>query len=358
MKTVWTIAILFCSITAVAADMDPSQVLKDARVLMDEGKYEEALQKHIWYHNHALDKGNAQYGVRLSFALSDWVALGKKYPKAREALLDIRDDKTSILMDGFGSKGLFDDVASINNKYGEDAKTFSLFKELDRSRPVLARECWIIVKDIALQSDDDVLIDKYSEMEAEQLRSQMAPKPPGIMTSPLVGEWVPRTTSKGGMGGTLSLSSDFTAVRTFGAILSYRYRLEGDILSTFDEKGSLVKKEQVVSAGSTLTLKNMTSGEEETYKRTDPTGGSGIVGKWQGKYSSHSEKILHFTENNNFYFSVPAFSMTGTYSVDGDVLKETFPKRDENRSVIQLDNDNLTLTNPENGKTEKYRRKK
>ena len=35
------------------------------------------------------------YGVRLSFALSDWVELGTLYPKALDTLKGIRAEKTS-----------------------------------------------------------------------------------------------------------------------------------------------------------------------------------------------------------------------------------------------------------------------
>ena len=40
-----------------------------------EGRYEVALQKHIWYHENALQLGKGQGGVRLSFVLSDWLEL-------------------------------------------------------------------------------------------------------------------------------------------------------------------------------------------------------------------------------------------------------------------------------------------
>src|SRR5262249_45924751 len=100
-----------------------SDPLDEAKLLSEQGKYEEALQKHIWLHDHVLEQQPAYYGVRLSFALSEWMELGKKYPKALEALKDIRDKKTARLVAGEQDVNLFDDVQSINEHLDEPAAT-------------------------------------------------------------------------------------------------------------------------------------------------------------------------------------------------------------------------------------------
>jgi hypothetical protein len=50
----------------------------------------------------------------LSFAHSDWVELGKVYPKAFHTLRRIRDEKTSRLLAGQADRHLFHDIESIN----------------------------------------------------------------------------------------------------------------------------------------------------------------------------------------------------------------------------------------------------
>src|SRR4051812_22582627 len=67
-----------------AADVE--RALEDAEKFAREGKYQQALERHIWYHENALKYDQAQFGVRLSFALSDWAELGKVYPPAKVAL--------------------------------------------------------------------------------------------------------------------------------------------------------------------------------------------------------------------------------------------------------------------------------
>src|SRR5687768_8592736 len=50
------------------------------------GKYNEALARHIWFHNHILEYDIAWAGVRLSYALNDWKKLGNKYEPAKDSL--------------------------------------------------------------------------------------------------------------------------------------------------------------------------------------------------------------------------------------------------------------------------------
>src|SRR5262245_62591983 len=95
-----------------AGDPDPQQVLEEARDLAAQGRYEEALQKHLWFHENALKYDPDLSAVRLSFALGYWVELGEEYPKAREALVAIRDRGDQALRAGDRSFELFHEVAA------------------------------------------------------------------------------------------------------------------------------------------------------------------------------------------------------------------------------------------------------
>ena len=110
------------------------KALDDARRFADEGRYDEALEKHIWFHEHALDHDSSFYGVRLSFALSDWVELGQLYPKALAKLREIRDMKTALLELGDEDEELFHDVSAINRELGDHEETVTIFKILDVKR--------------------------------------------------------------------------------------------------------------------------------------------------------------------------------------------------------------------------------
>jgi len=47
--------------------------LDAAKNLALQQKFDAALKKHIWFHNYALKIRKSLYGVRLSFALADWI---------------------------------------------------------------------------------------------------------------------------------------------------------------------------------------------------------------------------------------------------------------------------------------------
>jgi hypothetical protein len=129
-------------------------VFDEARTLARQGKYEEALQKHLWFHENALNHDHSLAGVRLSFALADWIKLGDKYPKAREALVAICDKNTKAISAGNGSFELFYDVSAINGYLGKAPNTVALFKTLHEKQPALAKRCYDVAeKDLAARGD-------------------------------------------------------------------------------------------------------------------------------------------------------------------------------------------------------------
>jgi hypothetical protein len=136
---------------------DVQKVLTDARNLASDGRYEEALQRHLWYHNHALEFHPSHAGVRLSFALSYWMELAGRYPKAKQALVEIRDRGTSEFASGGGSFVLFTEVSAINREFGQQDATLALFKSIQSLNPKLARECYPTVEDLLMEKGEYAL---------------------------------------------------------------------------------------------------------------------------------------------------------------------------------------------------------
>jgi tetratricopeptide (TPR) repeat protein/predicted Ser/Thr protein kinase len=137
---------------------DVNKIWNDAKDLMEQGKYEDSLQRHLWYFNHALEYDQGQTGVRLSFALSQWVELGRRYPKAKQALLEIRDRDTQLLASGQGYANLFSDVNSINNYLGQDDATVALFKTIYQTDNRLAKECYFWAENLLIQHGEYELL--------------------------------------------------------------------------------------------------------------------------------------------------------------------------------------------------------
>jgi len=145
----------------VPANPDPQKILQEAEADTRAGRYEDSLAKHVWFHEHALKIQPAQYGVRLSFALSDWVELGKSYPRALEKLKSIRDADSDQIKAGKGTRPLFHDFESINKYCVEQSKTKNVFVWLDTNQPAFAKEVFDIAEPDLIEAKEYGLCGRY-----------------------------------------------------------------------------------------------------------------------------------------------------------------------------------------------------
>lgn len=141
-----------------------------ARTLAREGRYEEALQEHLWFHEHVLEEEPAFAAVRLSYALSYWAELGQAYPKARAALEAIRARAAASLRTGAGSWNTFHELASIDQWLGREERTYALFCELAQSNPALAERCAALALPCVLAARDYALAERYLGEPLRDLR--------------------------------------------------------------------------------------------------------------------------------------------------------------------------------------------
>jgi serine/threonine protein kinase len=133
---------------------DLQKILGDAKDFMSKGAYEEALQRHIWYHNHALEIDPAHSAVRLSFALSDWMELARRYPKAKQALIEIRDNKTQEIAEGRGYSEMVQEVQAINHELQDDDATYALFKTIREKDPKLAGQSYFYLETLLVSKGE------------------------------------------------------------------------------------------------------------------------------------------------------------------------------------------------------------
>lgn len=134
--------------------------LSEIRKLITDGKYEEALQKHLWFHEES-KKSAGMGGVRLSYALSQWKDLGSKYPKALDAFKGIRDRHEKTLLAGQSGFSAFHEYAAFNDKLKEDDKTYKLFKTLHTKYPSTASDCFRVAMDLVIEHKDYELCAAY-----------------------------------------------------------------------------------------------------------------------------------------------------------------------------------------------------
>jgi hypothetical protein len=141
-------------------------VLERARAARLEGRHEDALRDHLWFHENALSIEPGLAGVRLSFALRDWIYLAEQFPLARQALQGLRDRDTMRLLNGTDSPGaaqrdLFRDIVAINSALGQERATHDLFVRLDIQAPDLAGQCADLALPAMAAAEDFTLARRY-----------------------------------------------------------------------------------------------------------------------------------------------------------------------------------------------------
>jgi predicted Ser/Thr protein kinase len=140
---------------------DPNKVRNEANELRAKGQYQAALDRYRWYWDHALEYQPSLSGVRLSFLLSDWVELGRRYPAAQQALLDLRARDTQAFLAGRGHFDLFMDVSSLNECLQDEEATYKLFKKIQQQDAALAGQCFLVVEPLLVKHGDYALCFKY-----------------------------------------------------------------------------------------------------------------------------------------------------------------------------------------------------
>lgn len=129
---------------------DLQKIRDEIKSLMDQGRYEDALQRQIWYFNHALEYGELN-PVRLSFGIMNWAELGRRYPKAKQAMIEFRDRDVREFSAGEGYSELFLEVQSLDRELHADDATLALFENIGRQDKPLAGQCYFYVQGALMQ---------------------------------------------------------------------------------------------------------------------------------------------------------------------------------------------------------------
>ena len=150
-----------------SAYTDPEKVFDAALQDHRDGNFGEALRKHIWFHQYAVEYQSSLHGVRLSYALSDWRCLASKYPEALVALTYFSDKAEEKIKEGVDVYSAFNDFESINGELADEERTVSLFMWLDSNSPELAKRVSGLAQPALIDAGKFSLIGKYLDVEKE-----------------------------------------------------------------------------------------------------------------------------------------------------------------------------------------------
>ena len=145
---------------------DPRAILKEAREDAISGKFEHALAKHLWFHNNALKYRRSLYGVRLSFALSDWKRLSNVYPPALDKMREVRDKAEEYVQNGVQAYNYFHDFESLNEQLGDEGDTVRLFVWLDNNKPETAFSVYRLAQPSLIKENKFALAGKYVDHQS------------------------------------------------------------------------------------------------------------------------------------------------------------------------------------------------
>lgn len=145
---------------------EPGAILNEARADAEAGRYEDALAKHLWFHNNALEIERSYYGVRLSYALSDWHTLAEEYPPALESMQTVRDRAKEQVRSGHEPYDSFHDFQSLNEVLGDEGQTVKLFTWLEQQQPDIARKVYRIAQPALIRAKRYQLAAKYVDAQA------------------------------------------------------------------------------------------------------------------------------------------------------------------------------------------------
>lgn len=135
--------------------------LNDTHEMVEQEQYSAALDRYVWFHDHALEHDRSMSGVRLSFALGGWRRLAEVYPPAMAALVETRDRTAADVRNGAGGWNDFHDVQSLNESLDDESLTVELFEHLHETQPELAQRVWNVAKSEVIAAGRYELAKRY-----------------------------------------------------------------------------------------------------------------------------------------------------------------------------------------------------
>lgn len=155
------------------ANPNPADILEEASADREAERYEAALAKHVWFHEHALEHDESVYGVRLSFALHFWAELGKVYPPARKKLEEIRDETERRFLSHPLAYGAFCELLSIHRTLKQESRTRETFEAVEATDAEAARELYPLAQPALVKTEAYKTCGRYIDgpRDFEQARS-------------------------------------------------------------------------------------------------------------------------------------------------------------------------------------------
>jgi hypothetical protein len=166
----------------------------------------------------------------------------------------------------------------------------------------------------------------------------------------VVGIWSSAARTKGGLGPQLVLAQDGNAIHTFGALVDFRYEIQGNqiTMTLLGSDRSLTKEvsvDEFAIDGDMLTLNPQSPERKQVMKRAGRPypGAHPIVGDWTYTHYTGGPALMRYSRTGIVQLSVPFQTSTGTYQVSGSTLALTLRDQKPVSRQFRRDRDALLL---------------
>ena len=143
---------------------DPIKILHEATRDSQVGDEEIALQKFLWFHQHALRHEPSLSALRLSFALGYWADLSDRYPPARDAMERVFQD-TEEAFHHSRTVERFQELVALNHYLGNDRRTVDLIRTLFTGDRELAEACYPSAEEALISAKEYRLCDPFLNVD-------------------------------------------------------------------------------------------------------------------------------------------------------------------------------------------------
>ncbi len=166
----------------------------------------------------------------------------------------------------------------------------------------------------------------------------------------VAGIWSAQVRSKGGLGFQW-VFRDGEAAMTFGALVDFKYTLEGNritMTNTFDPagRGDAIIEEFVIEGDTMTQTQPGMPGAEKSLQRTSAPypDAHPIVGEWTYRHPTGPAAFVRYSRDGVVQLSVPFKTMKGSYRLNGKMLEVELQGGPPTAFDANRDDRNLVLT--------------
>jgi hypothetical protein len=162
---------------------------------------------------------------------------------------------------------------------------------------------------------------------------------------PIVGKWAADNRTKGGLGAMLIFARDGNVASTFGAIVDFKYQVEGDTIKMIfaDSDEQVTERYEIIADKLIANPADPKKREERTRVEVAQAGTAPIVGLWQFKHYTGGIATMHYRSNGLGQLSVPMKTSKGHYKVEGHELTMEFEGEPTSKMTFEVSGEHLSL---------------